>query len=353
MRWVTYRSPRDRQDRIGVLHGNAVHGLAEPHSLVEALRGGQDVLQLVAETALTSPEEVIPAAEVELRAPVPVPPSIRDFMAFEEHVVTSMKAIGRRVDPVWYEIPVFYFTNPAAVYGPYAPVPVSPGTAAFDYELEVAVVIGKEGSNIPVRNAADYIAGYTVLADWSARDLQEQEMAAGLGPAKGKDTGTSIGPYLVTLDELECARGPDGRLKLAMSASVNGREYSRGTTATMLSQVDATFRWGLYDRDPLPRWTHGRLTLLGDAAHPMLPHMGQGANQAIEDGMALAMLMRDTGVSDVTHVLIRYQALRRDHTARVQQGSRANGMRMDSGQAIRIGQPGVQDYDVEAEAWKS
>jgi salicylate hydroxylase len=85
----------------------------------------------------------------------------------------------------------------------------------------------------------------------------------------------------------------------------------------------------------------------------MLPHMGQGANQAIEDGMALAMLMRDTGVSDVTHVLIRYQALRRDHTARVQQGSRANGMRMDSGQAIRIGQPGVQDYDVEAEAWKS
>jgi salicylate hydroxylase len=92
------------------------------------------------------------------------------------------------------------------------------------------------------------------------------------------------------------------------------------------------------------------LTLLGDAAHAMLPHMGQGANQAIEDGMALATLMRDTGAADVTGVLIRYQALRHDHTARVQQGSRANGMRMDSGQAISIGQPGVQDYDVEAEA---
>jgi hypothetical protein len=118
MRWATYRSPRDSQDRIGLLHEDAVHGLAEPHSLVEALRGGQDVPQLATETALTSPDEVIPAAQVVLRAPVPVPPSIRDFMAFEEHVVTSMKAIGRSVDPVWYQIPVFYFTNPAAYTGP-------------------------------------------------------------------------------------------------------------------------------------------------------------------------------------------------------------------------------------------
>ena len=118
----------------------------------------------------------------------------------------------------------------------------------------------------------------------------------------------------------------------------------------LLSQIDATFRWGLYDRDPLPRWTHGRLALLGDAAHAMLPHMGQGANQSIEDGMALATLMRDTDAADVTDVLIQYQALRHDHTARVQQGSRANGIRMDSGQAITIGQPGVQDYDVQAEA---
>jgi salicylate hydroxylase len=118
----------------------------------------------------------------------------------------------------------------------------------------------------------------------------------------------------------------------------------------LLSRIDTTFRWGLYDRDPLPRWTNGRLALLGDAAHAMLPHMGQGANQAIEDGMALATLMRGTDAADVTEALIRYQRLRHDHTARVQQGSRANGMRMDAGQAITIGQPGVHDYDVEAEA---
>jgi salicylate hydroxylase len=118
----------------------------------------------------------------------------------------------------------------------------------------------------------------------------------------------------------------------------------------LLSHIDTTFRWGLYDRDPLPRWTNGRLALLGDAAHAMLPHMGQGANQAIEDGMALATLMRGSDAAEVTEALIRYQGLRHDHTARVQQVSRANGMRMDAGQAIAIGLPGVHDYDVEAEA---
>ena len=118
----------------------------------------------------------------------------------------------------------------------------------------------------------------------------------------------------------------------------------------LLAQVETTFRWGLYDRDPLPYWTRGRLTLLGDAAHPMLPHMGQGANQAIEDAMALATLTRGITAADVPNALIRYQHLRRDHTARVQQGSRANGLRLDSGGAITISQPRVQDYNVEAEA---
>ena len=118
----------------------------------------------------------------------------------------------------------------------------------------------------------------------------------------------------------------------------------------LLAQVETTFRWGLYDRDPLPRWTRGRLTLLGDAAHPMLPHMGQGANQAIEDAMALATLTRGITAADVPEALMRYQHLRRDHTARIQQGSRANGLRLDSGGVITISQPHVQDYDVEAEA---
>ena len=118
----------------------------------------------------------------------------------------------------------------------------------------------------------------------------------------------------------------------------------------LLSRVETTLKWGLYDREPLPRWTHGRLTLLGDAAHPMLPHMGQGANQAVEDAMALAILLRGVTASDAPAALMRYQMLRRDHTARVQQNARVNGHRFDSGQPLSLNQSWVRDYDVEKEA---
>jgi salicylate hydroxylase len=118
----------------------------------------------------------------------------------------------------------------------------------------------------------------------------------------------------------------------------------------LLDQVDATFRWGLYDRNPLTRWTNGRLTLLGDAAHSMLPHMGQGANQAIEDAMALATLLQGASAADVPNVLVQYQELRRDRTARIQQLSRANGVGFDAGATVRLVRPWVQGYDVEADA---
>ncbi|MDT5017305.1 MAG: hypothetical protein QOD39_3465 [Mycobacterium sp.] len=118
----------------------------------------------------------------------------------------------------------------------------------------------------------------------------------------------------------------------------------------LLAHVDTTFTWGLYDREPLTRWTQGRLCLLGDAAHPMLPHMGQGANQATEDAMALATLLRGTASADVPEALKRYETLRRDRTARVQRFSRTNGVRLDSGSPVRFMHPWVRDYDVEAEA---
>ena len=118
----------------------------------------------------------------------------------------------------------------------------------------------------------------------------------------------------------------------------------------LLSRVESPLKWGLYDREPLPRWTRGRLTLLGDAAHPMLPHMGQGANQAIEDALALAILLRDVAAADAPAALMRYQALRLDHTARVQQSARVNGRRFDSAQPLSLNQSWVGDYDVQKEA---
>lgn len=175
-------------------------------------------------------------AEVELLAPIQ-PRSFRDFYAFEEHVRNARKRRGLEMVPEWYEIPVFYFSNTACIIGPNAPIRKPPDTNELDYELEMAAVIGREGSDIPVEEADNYIAGFTILNDWSARDIQRREMKVGLGPAKGKDFATSIGPYLVTPDELkehiieEGARGK--RYDLTMTASVNGRQYSRGNARDM------------------------------------------------------------------------------------------------------------------------
>ena len=148
-------------------------------------------------------------------------------MAFEQHLVNCSAAMGTSVPPVWYDQPVFYFTNPAAITGPYDDVPMAPGTAQYDYELEVAAVIGRPGSDLAPADAEAYIAGYVLFCDWSARDLQSKEMTIGLGPAKGKDTATSLGPFLVTPDELEARRSGKG-YDVAMTASVNGTTYSQG-----------------------------------------------------------------------------------------------------------------------------
>ncbi len=161
-------------------------------------------------------------ADVDLRPPVLHPPTVRDFMAFEQHVATARAARGAEVPKEWYEIPVFYFSNPAAIYGPDDDIPYPEGTNELDYELECAAMIGAAGA----------IVGFTVLNDWSARDLQRAEMRVGLGPAKGKDFATSLGPVVVTPDEL-------GDLKLDMVARVNGEERSRGNMGDMHHSWDA------------------------------------------------------------------------------------------------------------------
>jgi len=195
----------------GVIEGETVYQLAA-QTLQSFLTGGG--------TARRHAE--YPLAEVDFRPPVLHPPSVRDFYAFEQHVRTARASRGLEVPPEWYEIPVFYFSNPAAIYGPEEEIPYPPDTQELDYELEVAAIIGAEGR----------VGGFTVMNDWSARDLQRREMRVGLGPAKGKDFATSLGPVVVTPDEFDGSSG-------AMVARVNGEERSRGNLSDLYHPWDA------------------------------------------------------------------------------------------------------------------
>lgn len=165
-------------------------------------------------------------------APFPVV-SLRDFYAFEQHVKTCRAHRGLGMVPQWYDVPVFYFSNPVAIIGEGDPVHSPQGSNALDYELELACVVGKPASNLPADDSAmDCLAGFTIMNDWSARDIQRTEMAVGLGPSKSKDFATSLGPRLVPFADLK-SHYRDGRLHLEMTARVNGKEYSRGNAGSM------------------------------------------------------------------------------------------------------------------------
>ena len=162
------------------------------------------------------------------------PTTLRDGYAFEQHVKTANKNRGRDVPEEWYQFPVFYFTNPNAVFGHEDEIPYPPYTNAMDYELEVAAVIGKGGINIKPEDAPKHIFGYTIFNDWSARDIQRKEMMVGLGPAKGKDFASAFGPVIVTHEAIaDKAEKRPGVYDLSMVARVNGKELSKGNFKDM------------------------------------------------------------------------------------------------------------------------
>jgi fumarylacetoacetate (FAA) hydrolase len=186
---------------------------------------------------INTPIEGIPLDQLHFEPPLLIPPSLRDFYAFEQHVRNARRNRGLQMLPEWYQTPAFYFSNPASLIGHDRPVRKPPETERLDYELELAVLIGREGSDLSLEEAEGCIAGFTIMNDWSARDLQRLEMKIGLGPAKGKDFATSLGPWLVTPDELEPWRtvepGRGSRWNLTMTARVNGQTISHGNAVTM------------------------------------------------------------------------------------------------------------------------
>ena len=206
MRLATYTDPSGAE-RVGRLEAETLVGL-EAGSMLDWLAGvghgdGGDTHSL---------------DQVRLLAPVPRPPSLRDFFAFEGHVAAGWRRRGGEIPSAWYDAPAFYFSNPASVRGPGETIGRPAATRMLDFELEIAAVIGRDGK----------IAGFTLMNDWSARDVQAHEMTVGLGPAKGKDFATSLGPWLVTVDELPLR---DGRLQLTATVSVNGKEVARSNAA--------------------------------------------------------------------------------------------------------------------------
>jgi fumarylacetoacetate (FAA) hydrolase len=172
-------------------------------------------------------------SQVRIRSPITRPPTLRDFYAFEDHVKTARARRGLQMPEAWYEFPAFYYSNPNVIYGQDDEIPIPSYTKKLDYELEVACVIGKGGMNIPEAEAETHIAGYMVMNDWSARDIQEREMKIGLGPAKAKDFATSLGPWLVTPDELQDKKSGPAKFDLRMKATVNGKQLSEGNMNKM------------------------------------------------------------------------------------------------------------------------
>jgi fumarylacetoacetate (FAA) hydrolase len=219
MRLGTFAIPEGERF-VAEVHDDHVHRLAAPTMLGWLAGEGRE-----------RAGEAYGATELTTLAPVPQPPSVRDFYAFERHVQAGARLRGKEVAEYWYEAPAFYFSNPASIVGPGAAVRRPEGVALLDFELEVAAIVG-----VPVGGAAGELglAGFTLMNDWSARDVQAREVTVGLGPHKAKDFATSLGPHLVTPDELPY-RG--GRLELRAMVEVNS------VAVTTAEAGDQHFGW--------------------------------------------------------------------------------------------------------------
>ncbi|WP_241154311.1 fumarylacetoacetate hydrolase family protein [Staphylospora marina] len=229
--------------------------------------------------------------EAKLLSPLPLPSSIRDFYAFEQHVKTSRMRRGLQMIPEWYEIPVFYYSNHRSVFGPDDPVKKPSYTDRLDFELEIACVIGKRGRDIPRERALEHIAGFTVMNDWSARDEQRKEMAVGLGPAKGKDFATSLGPWLVTLDELEDRRVGE-HWDLTMTARINGTEVSRGNMKDLYWSFAQMIERASRDCELLP----GDVIGSGTVGTGCILELGQEVHRWLEPGDVVELEIERIGV---------------------------------------------------------
>lgn len=238
MKLISYK--KDGKINVGALENEMIYPLHKLNAQIadnmkDLLKDAENQF-LLAKNIIENKNPTISVSDVEMVCPVPNPPSVRDAYAFRQHVATARKNRGLDMIPEFDEIPIFYFTNHNAVFGPGNFPVLERHTAKLDFELECAAVIGKKGRNISSSDADDYIAGFMIMNDFSARGLQMQEMKLNLGPAKGKDFGSSFGPYLVTKDELEPYKKTSSegdRYNLKMRAFVNNIQVSEDILSNM------------------------------------------------------------------------------------------------------------------------
>jgi fumarylacetoacetate (FAA) hydrolase len=237
-RWLDLEPVRRGQVQADprLAHNSALH--RQPLTTLDALLArGLRVEALGELVDAAGGAESLDASDLDFGPPILQPASLRDFYAFEGHVRTMWERRGGTVPEAWYRIPIFYFSNVSEIRGPGDPVWCPAASRELDYELEVAALIDTPIHDLPAERGEEAIGGYLIFNDWSARDLQREETTVRLGPAKGKDFASSIGPWMVTPDELADARQGKG-YGLTMTAAVNGVELSRGSWA------DAQFSFG-------------------------------------------------------------------------------------------------------------
>ena len=275
MRLLTFED--GTSTRCGVMLGENVIAAADILGVAHPLRDVQALLELperpierLAHALGRTSAKGVPLSSVRLRAPILRPPTMRDFMAFEEHVTQqftrkSQESLGKFNGinmEAWHRLPVFYFSNTLNILGHDEDLTYPVSSQNMDFESEIGMVIGKEGANVSEQDAADYIVGFTVLNDWSLRDIQADEMGCQLGPCKGKDCATSIGPWIVTPDEF----GSDyheGKLSINSTVRVNGETWAERNTWNMVHSFPAMIARASQDSRVVPGDLFGSGTIGG------------------------------------------------------------------------------------------
>jgi fumarylacetoacetate (FAA) hydrolase len=254
MKLVTFQN-KESQLRAGWLNDDGVVDMqlasngALPDNMLAFIDEHEKYFLIIKEKNLEASPATHALNEVRLLAPLPNPRSFRDYIGFEMHMLNASRSFGHTIGPAWYELPIFYFTNPHGIFGPDDEIKRPLKETMLDIELELAVIIGKRGKDIKAEDADEYIFGYTIFNDWTARAIQRKEMQIPLGPHKGKDFANAIGPCIVTKDEMEKYRVPFSesffeaplkvppvkgyRFDLKMTSRINGQTICEGNYKTV------------------------------------------------------------------------------------------------------------------------